>query len=126
MIAALARQLPNGTQGGSKRHRAHPTRRPAAGADNFAETFRTNASALLKAMADQQPPPSIEEIIEAIRDPEAAKSLGQTPLAGRKVAADAERREKIIKYLQQQESLSGIFGPELDPELAMWMYMIMP
>jgi hypothetical protein len=77
-------------------------------------------------MKDQKPPPSLSEILAAIQDPEARKTVGQTLLTDPQVRAYAERRARIIDYLKQQERLSGIFGPDLDPELAMWMFMIMP
>jgi hypothetical protein len=125
LIAALARQLPNHTQAAPE-GQAATSESPPATAGSFATTFRENITALLTAMKDQKPPPSLSEILAAIQDPEARKTVGQTLLTDPQVRAYAERRARIIDYLKQQERLSGIFGPDLDPELAMWMFMIMP
>ena len=92
----------------------------------FADTFRTNIRALLPVMNDQKPPPSIPEILAAIQDPHGTKTVGQTYLTNATVNADPKRTAKIVAYLKQQESVAGIFGPDIDSDLGMWMYVIMP
>lgn len=119
LVADVARQPVSQAQ-------APATSQRPDGNEKFADAFRVNIKALLEAMKHQRPAPSIPELVRAIEDPQATKTLGQVFLQGATINKNAGHRAKIIKYLKQQESLSGIFGPDIDPELAMWMYMIMP
>ena len=115
LIAALARELPRQDQS-----------KAANRGGLFADSFRGNIDVLLKAMENEQPPPSLPEILSAIENPDAKKTLGQTLLPDPQPTDAPDRRDKIISYLKQQESLSGFFGPDLDSRLAMWMFVIMP
>jgi len=89
---------------------------------DFADTFRANVNALLTAMRHKRPPPSIPEILDAIQSTEAAKSLVPTHLDD----AYVKQRDRIISWLEEQERLAPALGPNLDSDLAMWMFMIMP
>jgi hypothetical protein len=92
----------------------------------FASTFRANIKALLPVITSKQPPPSVSEILAALERPAGKKTAGQTRLTNTQLTVYPDRNTRIIAYLRQQESLAGIFGPDLDSELGMWMFMIMP
>ena len=113
---------------------------------DFAGAFRANVQNLILAMGEQTPPPSIGEVLsvmeslrgetlEAFRTQldTRKRTLESIRLAMKTDAPPADsqpdlaaRYTEIVKYLKQQESLSGIFGPDLDPDLSFWMFMLMP
>lgn len=98
-----------------------PVPQTSLGDDNFASTFRSNVSVLLDAMRHTEPPPSIPQILAAIENTEATKKSDQPT-----TDASANPHQRIIDWLKEQERLAPVLGPSLDPDLAMWMFMIMP
>jgi hypothetical protein len=118
-VAELARSDEPAPEKKGYRNPAYP--------DQFAKAFATNVKALLPVLRNQKPPPSIAEVIAAIKNPHSL-TYGQTGLGKPpKVTPDtAKKKRKIIRYLEQQQRLAGIFGPDLDSGLASWMFMIMP
>lgn len=124
---------------------------PLAGAvvsDDFVSEFRGNVENLAAAMEDKTPPPSTREVL-TLMEALAANSRRLASFHGKQTERDkrlqairltqtrrdplnetkqdmSDRYQAVVKYLKQQESLSGLFGPDLDSDLSFWMFMLMP
>jgi hypothetical protein len=115
--------------------------------DDFAAEFKRNVTSLAKAMQAKKPPPSVRDVLSLMQDliegsdleafhgePETRRKtlerIGvplKTPKRRDETADDMkDRYTKVVAYLEQQERLSGIFGPDIDPGLSFWMFMLMP
>jgi hypothetical protein len=119
-------EAPAETQDAPAETQDAPAETQDAPGEVFASTFRANIKALLPVIKSKQPPPSVSEILAALQHPADKKTAGQTSLTNTQLTVYPDRNTRIIAYLKQQESLAGIFGPDLDSELGMWMFMIMP